>query len=738
MRVLLLTILCLGACSILHAERQTQELSSGWKFIKHDAGIMAATDGWETVTVPHTWNAMDGQAGGGPIVDENQNLADADAAATARKAKMQRTDDPSLKDGYYRGACWYARTLEVPADWKGKKRVFIRFEAASLVAKTYINKKLLGEHRGAFTAFCYELTNYLDYGKPNELRVQVDNSHREDLQPLSGDFNVDGGLYRPVQLIVTDNLCVSPLDFASPGIYLTTKSLDDKQAVIEVTSLISSGTTPEKVAPEIPPTKVTIETEIKDADGKSVAKADADQNAPGEEATTVMQTLTLADPHLWQGRKDPYLYTVTVRVLSDGQSVDEVTQPLGLRTVAITKEQGFLLNGQAYPIHGVCRHQDLRDKGWAITAADEESDMQFITELGATAIRNAHYPQSESWHQLGDRLGLLMWDEVTVVNETRTTRAFWENTDEQMREMVHQLYNHPSIAWWGMFNELDNLHTPPSGPGLEQLKAIAKDFDPSRIVVAASDHGDRYYNLIPDQIAFNNYPGWYGGDWPKEENYHGNLDQMAGFIDFRVKEVGKRIGISEYGAGGDIAHHIEGPPMKPHPAHGGPFQPEEWQAYVHERDWEQMKDNPNLWGTFLWCMFDFAAANRHEGSMPNLNTKGLVTHDRKVKKDAYFFYQANWTTQPMVYIASRRSVTRTQPTTEIKVYSNCDAVELKVNGQSIGSAKPNSVDVFRWADVQLKTGPNLIEVTGHSSASTVSDSCRWILQPISPAAPLAK
>jgi beta-galactosidase len=711
----------------LRASRETLPLNSDWRFIRQSVDLAAATTAWESVTLPHTWNAVDGQAGSQRILNENQSPAEAAQAAAEARVRLAPTSDPHFQKGYYQGACWYARTLEAPADWKGRKRIFVRFGAACLVARTFLNQRILGEHRGAFTAFAYELTDLLNYSSKNDLRVEVDNSYREDIPPQSGDFNLWGGLYRTAELIVADIVCINPLHFASAGVYLTTKSLQPNQAVVEVKTLVSNGEKPPRFMVTIPPATVTVEAAILDAGGNTVARSSVEQSVAGETTATVIQTLALDHPHLWQGRSDPYLYTATVRVVQAGQVIDAVTQPLGLRTVAITPQRGFELNGRPYPIHGVCRHQDRRDQGWALSPADEEADTRFILEIGATAVRNAHYPQSESWHALGDRLGLLLWDEVPVVNETRNTRAFWENTYEQMREMVHQLYNHPSIAWWGIYNEIENLPTPPSGPELQRLRDIARELDPRRIVVAASDQGNRYYNLIPDQIAFNVYPGWYVGDWPKEEGYVGHLDQFAEFIEDRHREAGKRIAFAEYGAGGDIAHHTEGPPAIPEPAHGGPFQPEEWQTYVHEFDWATMKDHPMIWGTFFWAMFDFAAANRSEGSAPALNTKGLVTHDRRIRKDAFFLYKANWNPEPMVYITSSRAALRRLPVTEIKVYSNAESVELRLNGRSLGPVRPDRIQICRWPAVRLSPGTNCIEALGHFQKGAASDSCEWLL-----------
>jgi len=718
------------------ADRESIPLDTGWLFVRTDADIMDSSDDWGKVSVPHTWNALDGQTGPKSVSDKLETASKAEKDAASRKAASTPTSDPHIFSGYYRGACWYEHKLEIPAEWKGKKRVFIRFGAAGTVARTYINKSFLGEHRGGFTAFCYELTDYLNYGGTNELRVQVDNTHREDLAPLSGDFNVDGGLYRSVGLIVTDEVCISPIHYASPGVFLTTASLTDKQAVVEVKTIISNGIKPKKttepdavkpgvtitVEPEDtrnpPTTPVTVQTDIKDATGKTVASQSNVNELPMDRTGSVTQVLTIPDPHRWNGRKDPYLYTATVSLVLDNKTVDQVTQPLGLRTVAITQEQGFLLNGVPYPIHGVNRHQDMRSKGWAISPEDQERDAALMKELGVTAVRNTHYPHDENWHTINDREGVLVWDEITQVDTTRPTHAYWLNSEEYLNEMVRQLYNHPSIAWWGLFNELGNKPMSPCDQELEHLQSVAKGLDPHRIIVSASCRKNRSFNWITDQIGFNTYPGWYGS---------APDTGMTDYIDGRSKEVGKRIAISEYGAGANIAHHTEGDPVKPDTK--GAFHPEEWQSHVHELDWARMKDNPKLWGTFVWCMFDFACKRRDEGNTPALNDKGLVTHDRQFKKDAFYFYKANWNPEPMVYITSRRSTPRTQRVTDVKIYSNCAEVELKVNGKSYGKVKPDSVNIAQWKGVKLRSGVNTIDATTKSGDKSLSDSCKWDLVP---------
>ncbi len=690
---LLITVLALGPLtSGSAATRLDQELPDRWKFTKADAGLTAATDSWEAVTLPHTWNTVSADQG-------------------------DHKKDPHYKNGYYRGPCWYVRTIEAPAAWQGK-RVFLRFEAASLVARAYLNGQELGEHRGGFTAFCYELTPHLHPGA-NELRVQVDNSGQKDVPPLGGDFNVDGGLYRPVHLLVTNPVCISPLDMASPGVYLTTKSLNGSAARIEVRALVSNGKTS--------PVQVQVKTDIVDASGATVATGREPASVGAGMTLPVALTLNVPSPHLWNGRKYPYLYTAKVSVLEGAVTSDSVDQPLGIRAVEITEQKGFLLNGQSYPIHGVNRHQDWGDQGWAASAANYEEDARIMLDMGVTAVRLAHYPQSDYLHGLCDHNGILLWNEIPLVNLISNKPEFAANAEQQLREMILQRYNHPSVAFWGLFNELGLSTTVPPDALLQHLKAVVQELDPSRLVVCAIYKANATYNQIADHPCFNRYPGWYAG-----------IDKFDADIKKDSAEVGKRIAYSEYGAGANPApdQQQEGPLTQ---KRGGHLHSEQWQVHVHEVIWGQFKDNPLLWGSFAWCMFDFQSARRHEGGFTGVNDKGLVTEDRKIKKDAYFFYQANWTDKPMIHIASRRLTPRRNPVTEIEVFSNCGQVQLSLNGKMLPSVSPDNVRVFRWSDVTLQSGTNNIVAKAVSNQERLTDSCQWVVDPnAAPAAPAAK
>ncbi|MEJ0000731.1 MAG: glycoside hydrolase family 2 TIM barrel-domain containing protein [Verrucomicrobiota bacterium] len=662
----------------LRADRETSDLLTGWKFIKQDVAPDAPTAAWQDVTLPHTWNNFDGQDG--------------------MKA------EPDLPFGYYRGAGWYARALDAPAAWKGR-RVFIQFEAASTVAQVYLNGHQLGEHRGSFTAFCYELTPALRFDAPNELRVRVDNSPFDDVPPVSGDFDIMGGIYRPVHLIVTDPVCITPLDSASPGVYLTTRDLGDDAARVEVKTLVSNGQSAAATA--------QVETTILDAAGQPVATQSYPMAIDAGTTKPIIQQLSIPHPHRWNGCKDPYLYTAQVRVSSGGAAAgplaggDSVTQPLGLRTVAISNARGFLLNGQPYPIHGVNCHQDRQDKGWAVSDADHAQDMAIMLEMGVTAIRLAHYPQSESVHELADHNGILLWNEIPLVNAVRDTPAFRANAAQELREMILQRYNHPSAVFWGLFNEMDKRLDDVATPVLADLKDEQQQLDPTRLSVAASCFAGQKFNRVPDWICFNPYFGWYTG----------TPDELTRYIDERFHENGeKRIGLSEYGAGANPLQHEDDPLAKPKAS--GQFHPEEWQTYVHERAWAQIRHNPEVWGSFLWCMFDFASDHRNEGGRPGLNDKGLVTADRRTRKDAYYFYQANWSDVPMVHLADRHRIVSPVPDIEVRAYTNCPQAELKLNGVSLGLATPDDLHICHWPHVLLRTGNNYLDASVPGTALT--------------------
>lgn len=673
-------LIMFAASATYGQSRSVTAILEDWRFIRSDVNGAESTtfddSGWSKVTLPHTWNAEDALKGG----------------------------------NYYRGPGWYRKKLDISQADKDK-RVFVRFEAASLVADVYFNGVHLGQHRGGFTAFCYELTPHIRWDGENILAVRVNNAYVDDVSPLNGDFNIFGGIYRPVWLIVTNPICITPTDYASPGVYMKQSKVNKEEAAIDVLSKVSNGLDK--------PVAVQSRFSILDNNSKTVAQGQTQgQVSPGQTMGLNCQ-ISLKEPRLWNGRKDPYQYNVQVELLCDGKVVDEVVQPIGLRYFSVDPNKGFFLNGQSYPLHGVNRHQDRIGKGWAISYADQDEDANIIFEIGATCVRLAHYPHSDYFYSLCDKLGFVVWAELPQVNQIFDTPAFKANAKQQLTELIRQKYNHPSIMFWSLYNELGNSgKCDDPRPLLTELHAIAKQEDSMRLTVAASnDPSNRWPGVraIQDLIAWNTYPGWYRGTPP----------QMAQDIDKYKKDANdKPVAISEYGAGASINQHEQN--IKKGPQPGGKWHPEEWQAIVHEENYAAMEARPYLWGTYVWVMFDFASAWRKEGDANGINDKGLVTADRKTRKDAFYFYKAKWNPEPLVYITSRRHTERKDPNTPVKVYSNCDSVELKVNGLSLGS-KTSSNCIFKWPDVLLKEGTNTIEAIATRDGKTYTDHCEWRL-----------
>jgi beta-galactosidase len=341
-----------------------------------------------------------------------------------------------------------------------------------------------------------------------------------------------------------------------------------------------------------------------------------------------------------------------------------------------------------------------------------------MTELGANAVRLAHYPQAEKVYDLADRLGLVLWHEIPLVDAVKPTPEFLADAERQLREMMWQHYNHPSVAFTGLFNEIRQRTAAEAVPIIQHLREVARSIAPEALLVAAPNIPGQAINRIPDRLGYNVYPGWYSAQ----------PSFMATQIETRWKDAGqRRIAISEYGAGGNPDQHEEGVPVMP--KHRSHWHPEEWQTFVHEENWRRIQDPPKLWGSFVWVMFDFASDARNEGAKPGVNDKGLVTQDRAVKKDAFYFYQANWTSAPMVHLTGKRLATRRLGELEVKVYTTCAEAELFLNGKSLGRAKPDEIHIVRWPGVKLAPGSNTVSVVANSGTASVRDECIWTYTP---------
>ncbi len=624
---------------------------------------------------PHTWNAFDAQEG----------------------------------ITYHRGEGSYQKHFAPDESWKGK-RVFLRFDGVMTVASVYLNNELLGEHRGGYSAFVFELTDKLNFDKQNQLRVVVNNKYTLDVLPLFGDFNIYGGIYRPVNLIITPQVCIFPLDYASPGIYLKQSKVSESSAEVDMEVKISNSSAQNE--------NIVVATTTFDATGYIIEAQTEDYTAITGQSTYT-KSYKIPQPILWDGKKGAHLYAVKVDIIQYGRIIDSKTEPLGLRYFRVDPNEGFFLNGQHLPLHGVSRHQDRKDKGNAISYSDHKQDMELMLEMGINALRLAHYQHSETIYDLADTAGIVVWAELPWVggpgslaggsNGYEPTEAFHNNAKQQLLELIRQNFNHPSICFWSIFNEIQNPDEPSPVDFINELNNLAKAEDPSRLTVGASMlKPEENIHDITDAIAWNRYFGWY----------YGKPAGIADFLDnIHTNHPDWCIGISEYGAGASIVQHSQ-KLKKPNPF-GAPH-PEEWQGHYVEEHLKIYNDRPFVWGTFLWNMFDFGSHFRREGDHFGINDKGLVTFDRKIKKDAFYFFKANWSEEPVLHITSKRHIFRDKKTTPIKVYSNLPLLKLFVNGKIIGEKSP--VDgVAQWENITLQQGNNGIKVEATTNGKTLTD-----------------
>ena len=665
-----------AACVAPATHRADLPLNEGWRFLRQDVTNAQGTSmddfTWAPVSLPHTWNNLDGEGGG---------------------------------TNYYRGVGWYRTHCFVDNQYAGR-HFFLKFDGAFLVTDVYVNGAHLGQHRGGFAAFVFDATPWLKVGADNVIAVKVDNSVNTNIPPLSADFTFFGGLYRQVHLLVTDPVHISPLDFGSPGVYLKTTGVSARSANLGVTTVLSNSTASSQ--------PVTLRAIVTDAGSNIVARLTKKVVLPPDEAVNVLLTQTLPHPHLWDGRADPYLYQVHVEVVAAGNIVDEVTQPLGFRSYYVDPDKGFFLNGHYLDLHGVCMHQDWLDRGWAIGAAERQANFELLKEIGATALRLSHYEHHDETYQLADQNGIVLWSEIPLVNKITESPEFYANAKQQLTELIRQRFNHPAVICWGVFNEITLRKGPPPVRLARELAALEAVEDPTRPSSSAANAADTDpSNWCTRLNAFNKYFGWYNG---KLADFGPWADQV------HKQYPHQSIGITEFGAGASIRQHREG--VVTQPVTDGKFHPEEYQNLYHESQWQQMKARPYLWCKFVWNLCDFAVAARQEGDTPGRNDKGLVTYDRQTRKDAFYWYQANWTTNPMVYLTGHHFLHRTAEAVTAKAYANCDTVELFVNGVSQGvHASTNCI--FNWP-VTLSGGTNEVRAVGTKDGVTVTDTLTWI------------
>ncbi len=649
--------------------REVISMNQAWSFTPTRSAGMGrfggarGGTGMETVDLPHTWNAAD-------------FMNDA---------------------GYRRGYGTYSKQIDIPDEYRGK-RVFLQFEGAGTMATVMVNNKIVGEHKGAYNTFTFEVTDYLRVGTTNSIVVICDNEPQFDIAPQGGDFNVYGGLYRDAWMIVTDPACISPLYYGSNGVLIHQTLVNEKRAEFFADVHLSTTT---------------------DYEGCEVyfALEDANGNVVAERKSTLINdnrancSLALDNPHLWNGKADPYLYKAVTVLKRDGKEIDRVEENIGFRYFWVDKDKGFFLNGKHLKLQGVCRHQDWAGLASALTEEQHLTDFDFFDEVGANALRLAHYPQAHFMFREADKRGFVVWEEIPFVGSYVDHESFDDHLKLQLTEMIIQNYNHPSIMFWGLFNEIHDSIDEIVG----ELNDLAHELDPGRLTTSATDQ-EHPYIVTTDMTGWNKYFGWY----------YDTVADFGPFLDdFHTRYPNARISISEYGGGAALSVHVPkyGPEdeVDVRSVSRGHWHPEEKQTYIHINNWKTILERDYVWGSFLWNMFDFGSGMRQEGDTNNLNNKGLVTHDRQTRKDAFYFYKANWNKDAKtVHLCSKRYAEREEDTTDVIVFTTAPSAKLYVNGKLIGNVKTDAYATVTWPNVKLAKGENQITVkTAHGDDSTV-------------------
>ena len=627
--------------------RHITNINRKWAFTKQTTEIPASIDNkWDFVNLPHSWNAIDGQDGA---------------------------------NDYFRGTAIYARELD-KEELPESEKYYIEIKGANSSADLYVNGQKLAHHDGGYSTWRCDITEHV--GVKTMIVLAVDNAPNQEVYPQVADFTFYGGLYRDVNII---GVPASHFDldyYGGPGIKVTPQ-VTGKDAKVEVEVYVTNG----KLGQSIRYT-------LLDAEGNTVAT---------QTCTDTKATFDIENVHLWNGRKDPYLYTAKAELLDDDAAIDCVSARFGCRTFEINAAKGFILNGEEYPLRGVSRHQDRWGIGNALLPEHHEEDIELICEVGCTTIRLAHYQHDQYFYDLCDEKGLVIWAEIPYISQHMPGGR--ENTVSQMKELIIQNYNHPSIVVWGLSNEITMKN--PKDPDLLEnhhiLNDLCHELDKTRLttmaVVSMCDMDEEYVR-IPDTVSYNHYFGWYGGDTSMNGPW---------FDKFHAKYPNQPIGISEYGC--EALNWHTSKPIQ------GDYT-EEYQAYYHEELIKQIHERPYLWATHVWNMFDFGADARAEGGENGQNHKGLMTFDRKYKKDSFFAYKAWLNPEPMVHLCGKRYIDRVEDVTKVTVYSNQPTVELFANGVSLGVQEHNGLPFF-YFEVPNAGTTKLVAVAGEVKDESV-------------------
>ena len=672
-------------------QRVVYTINDGWKFTKgspFEAQLAGCDDSsWETVNIPHTWNNKD-------------------------------ADDET--PGFYRGPAWYRKQLFVDKSQEGRQAV-IYFEGANQEVRFYLNGQFVGEHKGGYTRFCFDITSHLRYGQENLFTIYVNNVYNPNIPPLSADFTFFGGIYRDVYLQFMNPVHIATNDYASSGVYIRTPEVNNSAASVEITTLLTNNT--------LQPAEIRVENVICDADGKEVKKTHAEiKLASGETKTDISKKIKIDSPRLWD-IDDPYRYMVYTRILDKkkGTLLDEVVNPLGLRWFKFDSEKGFFLNGKGRKLIGTARHQDYFQKGNALRDELHVQDVLLLKEMGGNFLRVSHYPQDPVIMEMCDKLGIVTSVEIPVVNAVTETEKFLQNSVEMAKEMVRQDFNRPSVMIWGYMNEIFLRRPYTEGKQLEDyyrftekvaraLEATIREEDPSRYTMMAYHNMPQYYEdahltEIPMIQGWNLYQGWYEPD----------INEFQRLLD-RAHKVykGKVLMVTEYGPGVDPGLHS--------------YQPErfdfsqEYGLVYHKHYLREMMKRPFIAGSSLWNLNDFYSESRVD-AVPHVNNKGVVGLNRE-KKDVYWFYKTALSRRPILVIGNREwksrggvvNTAQKECIQSVPVFSNAEEVELFVNNKSLGKKKVE--DNYALFDVPFVGGENLLEAVAVAGDSKLRDMLR--------------
>jgi beta-galactosidase len=613
--------------------RNVYSLDKGWKF--HDT----------IIDLPHTWNLEDG---------------------TIRKREC------------------YQRELDILEEHREDK-LFLEFLGANAVCQVYLNKTFIGEHRGGYSTFRFDITQYYQWEGSNLLQVYVDNRITEDVSPLNGDFTIYGGLYRSVNLICTPHTHFNLLYWGSQGVILRPElDLDSNGIVkIEVFSICKK--------------EALVNLSIKDANQMVICTANvsADQKSI---------TMNVEKPVLWNGKTNPYLYTLEACLQDETEIFDEVTLSFGFRDISLTSNSGFFLNHERFKINGVAKHQDFEEVGNATERKHIETDFRLIGEIGANSVRLSHYQHNSVTYDICDQEGYLVWAEIPML-VLPDSELVLKNADDQLKELLFQNCHHPSICFWGIQNEIAmGGETMPMYRSVQMLNDRVHELFPTAITASANMYyvkNNSPLNKITDIQGYNLYYGWY----------YGEIKDLNTKIDeFHKENPNVALGISEYGVDCNLSFHSDNPKVKDYT--------EEYQSLYHEQTYEIIKSKPFMWGSYVWNMFDFGSSIRDEGGFKGKNCKGLVTFDRKIKKDSFYYYKAQWSDEKFIHICEKRFRYRHKQKVDIKVYSNLDTLSL-LRGDETLYLNRKGEKVFIFHDIELVKGENCIRVLGENLSDEI-------------------